>query len=95
MAPREEISLAAARTVTRGGHPIRLTQREFTLLEALALNQGRVVSRAAIQSEAAVDYGQRAPWTVVYNAYTQKRKPVNTKAPTKVACRGRRGPIAA
>ncbi len=42
---------SAARTVTRGGHPIRLTQREFTLLESLALNAGKVIGRASIQAE--------------------------------------------
>lgn len=33
------------RTVTRSGHPIELTVREFELLEYLARNHGRVVSR--------------------------------------------------
>jgi DNA-binding response OmpR family regulator len=42
---------SAARVAVRAGREIRLTQREFTLLEALALNEGKVVSRAVIQSE--------------------------------------------
>ena len=35
--------------VTRGGAEITLTPREYTLLEALAMNAGRVVSRDTIQ----------------------------------------------
>lgn len=37
-----------AHTVKRSGEPIALTSREFTLLEALAANEGRVVSRQVI-----------------------------------------------
>ena len=36
------------RTVTKGGEPIRLTAREFCILEYLALNRGKVVSRTEI-----------------------------------------------
>jgi two-component system, OmpR family, copper resistance phosphate regulon response regulator CusR len=39
----------AARLVSRGGTPIRLTRREYDLLEALAVNEGRVLSRETIQ----------------------------------------------
>ncbi len=38
-----------ARRVTRAGHSVRLTRREFDLLEALAANEGRVLSRETIQ----------------------------------------------
>lgn len=38
-----------ARTVTRAGHLVRLTRREYDLLEALAMNAGRVLSRETIQ----------------------------------------------
>lgn len=38
----------AAKTVNRGGQPIKLTAREFSLLELLLRNQGRVLSRAEI-----------------------------------------------
>jgi DNA-binding response OmpR family regulator len=41
----------AARTASRAGREVRLAQREFTLLEALALNEGKVVTRTAIQLE--------------------------------------------
>jgi DNA-binding response OmpR family regulator len=40
---------AAARQVRRAGREIRLTPREYALLEFLALHRGRVVSRARIR----------------------------------------------
>ena len=42
-----EIDTGSA-TVRRGRREIRLTRREFTLLEALAANEGRVLTREAI-----------------------------------------------
>ena len=44
-----------ARTVTRAGRPITLTEREYTLLEALATHEGRVLSREAIQERVWLD----------------------------------------
>jgi DNA-binding response OmpR family regulator len=38
----------STRTVKRAGKPIRLTRREYALLQFLAFNRGRVVSRAMI-----------------------------------------------
>ena len=38
-----------ARKITRGGQSIALTRREYDLLEALAVNEGRVLSRETIQ----------------------------------------------
>lgn len=38
-----------ARRVTRAGEPIKLTPREFDLLEALMANEGRVLTREIIQ----------------------------------------------
>lgn len=38
-----------ARQVTRGGKLINLTRREYDLLEALAVNEGRILSRETIQ----------------------------------------------
>ncbi|MEW6157450.1 MAG: response regulator transcription factor [Verrucomicrobiota bacterium] len=38
----------AARTVSRGGEPVTLTAREYSLLEYLALHQGEVVTRTAL-----------------------------------------------
>lgn len=37
------------RKVKRGGQPVNLTRREYDLLEALAVNEGRVLSRETIQ----------------------------------------------
>jgi two-component system copper resistance phosphate regulon response regulator CusR len=39
----------SANRVSRGGHEIQLTPREYTLLEALVLNEGRVLTREMIQ----------------------------------------------
>ena len=39
-----------ARRVIRGGGTIALTRREYDLLEALAVNEGRVLSRETIQA---------------------------------------------
>ena len=38
-----------ARKVTRAGQGVHLTRREYDLLEALAVNEGRVLSRETIQ----------------------------------------------
>jgi DNA-binding response OmpR family regulator len=40
-----------ARKVTRGDQPVRLTVREFQLLEYLLRNQGQVVSRETLARE--------------------------------------------
>lgn len=39
----------AARTVTRAGEPVVLSQREFDLLHALMLNAGRVLTREQLE----------------------------------------------
>ena len=48
-----------ARTVTRAGQAISLSAREFTLLEYLALNSGRVVSRTELIDHI---YGSDTEW---------------------------------
>jgi DNA-binding response OmpR family regulator len=48
-----------ARTITRGGRAISLSAREFTLLEYLALNSGRVVSRTELIDHI---YGSESEW---------------------------------
>lgn len=57
-APREEIRQVADlvvnlsdKTVTRNSQPIDLTAREFTLLDCLLRNQGRVVSKADLSEQ--------------------------------------------
>ena len=39
---------SAARRVTRAGHSVALTAREYALVEFLALHQGEVVTRTAL-----------------------------------------------
>lgn len=58
IAQREEVLQLAdlvvnlsAKTVSRGGLPIELTAREFTLLEYLLRNQGRVISKADLSEQ--------------------------------------------
>ena len=50
--PRLEIGSVvidtAARTVTRRGHPVTLTAREYSLLEFLALHRGELVTRTML-----------------------------------------------
>ena len=38
-----------ARRASRGGTPLELTAREFRLLQALALEQGKILSRARLE----------------------------------------------
>ncbi len=45
----------AAGTVRRAGVELHLTRREYTLLEALAANEGRVLTREAIQDRVWMD----------------------------------------
>ncbi len=45
----------ATRVVVRAGQEIQLTPREFSLLEALALNEGRVLTREMIQDRVWMD----------------------------------------
>lgn len=45
----------AAGVVKRGGQEIHLTRREYTLLEALAANEGRVLTREVIQDRVWMD----------------------------------------
>src|SRR5690242_4628482 len=49
-----EIDTAAA-TVKRAGREVSLTAREYTLLEALATNEGRVLTREVIQETVWLD----------------------------------------
>jgi two-component system, OmpR family, response regulator len=44
----ELVIATAARRVTRAGHPVALTGREYALLEFLALHRGEVVTRTAL-----------------------------------------------
>jgi heavy metal response regulator len=64
----------ATRSVTRGGQPITLTNREFALLEYLMRNAGRVLTRTAI-TEHVWDYDFDSGTNVidVYVNYLRKK----------------------
>ena len=64
----------ATRSVTRGGHSITLTNREFALLEYLMRNAGRVLTRTAI-TEHVWDYDFDSGTNVidVYVNYLRKK----------------------
>ncbi|MGC4076944.1 MAG: winged helix-turn-helix domain-containing protein [Rubrivivax sp.] len=49
LAAGEVVLDPAARTVTRAGEPVVLSQREFDLLHALMLNAGRVLTREQLE----------------------------------------------
>ncbi len=62
-----------AKTVERDGEPIHLTKREYTLLEALAQNQGRVLSRDTI-IERVWDDDQSLSNTVNFHVTSLRKK---------------------
>lgn len=64
----------ATHSVTRGGQPITLTQREFALLEYLMRNTGRVCTRTSI-TEKVWDYSFDSGTNVidVYVTYLRKK----------------------
>ena len=63
----------ASRLVTRGGRDIQLTPREFTLLEALILNEGRVVTREMIQDRVWQDDESFSNTVNVHMAHLRKK----------------------
>ena len=64
----------AAHTVTRDGERIELTQREFAVMEMLATNAGRVVSRAALLEQVWNDnYSGSTNVVDVYVGYLRKK----------------------
>lgn len=67
-----EIDTAAA-AVWRQGEPVHLTRREYTLLEALALNEGRVLSREAIQERVWMDEESTSNTVDVHIALLRKK----------------------
>jgi DNA-binding response OmpR family regulator len=67
-----EIDTASSR-VRRAGQEIRLTPREYTLLEALAANEGRVLTRELIQERVWRD-DQSYPDTVKVHINALRRK---------------------
>jgi two-component system OmpR family response regulator len=64
----------AARLATRKGHQIELTEREFDVLEALAQNAGRPVSRETLLAEVWNEDPDVSPNVVdVYIGYLRKK----------------------
>lgn len=61
------------RKVTRGGKPIELTRREFDLLEALAANEGRVLTREVIQTSVWADSDSFSNSVDVYIGFLRKK----------------------
>jgi len=64
---------AGAGTVRRGGQEIHLTRREFTLLEALAANEGRVLTREAIMERVWMDDDSYSNTVDVHIALLRKK----------------------
>jgi two-component system copper resistance phosphate regulon response regulator CusR len=71
-----------AHTVTRGGEPIHLTLREFSLLEALARNEGRTLTREVIL-EGIWNNEESLENTVNFHI-TSLRKKIDTPGRTKL-----------
>jgi len=63
----------ASRRVSRAGREIALTDREYTLLEALAANEGRVLSREVIQDRVWMDEESVSNTVEVYVAALRKK----------------------
>ncbi|HEY3283713.1 MAG TPA: response regulator transcription factor [Armatimonadota bacterium] len=71
-----------ARVVRRAGREIPLTNREFTLLEALAANEGRVLTRQAIQERVWGDFESLSDTVRAY--ITLLRKKIDADHPDKL-----------
>jgi len=73
------------RLLTRGGHPIELTPREFELLEYLFLNRGRVVSREMLARDIWKETARQTPLDNVIDAQMVRlRKKIDGQFETKL-----------
>ena len=71
------------KTAHRGGREISLTEREYTLLEYLALRQGQVVSRTEIWDHLWDQYDETASNVVdVYIGYLRRQNRSGSRAKT-------------
>jgi DNA-binding response OmpR family regulator len=77
----------AARTVSRAGHMLDLTAREYTLLEFLALRRGRVFSRAQIESHICDENAEVSSNVVDAAVYSLRRKVDLPGAPSIIKTR--------
>jgi two-component system copper resistance phosphate regulon response regulator CusR len=73
---------SATRTVTRAGKKVTLTGREFTLLEALARNEGRVLTREVILERVWMDEESYSNTVEVY--IRTLRKKIDDEHPVKL-----------
>jgi DNA-binding response OmpR family regulator len=66
------------KSVTRSGHPIELTRKEYTLLECFLFKKGEVISREYIAQHAYEDYeGGTSNVVDVYVGYLRKKLNIN------------------
>jgi two-component system copper resistance phosphate regulon response regulator CusR len=72
----------AAMTVKRAGREIPLTSREYALLEALAANEGRVLTRELIQETVWMDYESYSNTVDVH--VRMLRKKIDAEHPVKL-----------
>lgn len=72
----------STRSVTRGGQEIQLTPREFSLLEALIVNEGRVLTREMIQDRIWLDDESFSNTVNVHVAHLRKK--VDSAHPVKL-----------
>ena len=72
----------AGRTATRNGRALHLTQREFSLLEALALNEGSILSKEAIVER--VWFEDQSMSNTVEVHIKNLRKKVDSEEPVKL-----------
>ena len=76
---------AASRRVTRGGRALDLTAREFELLEYLARNHGRVVSREMLARDVWKETGRATPLDNVIDVHIARlRRKVDEGAEPKL-----------
>ncbi|HEX5324154.1 MAG TPA: response regulator transcription factor [Capsulimonadaceae bacterium] len=74
-----------ARQVTRAGKTVSLTHREYTLLEALAAREGRVLTRETIQERVWMDDASLASYSNTVDVHIgQLRKKIDSDNPVKL-----------
>ena len=81
---------ASTRVVTRSGHQVELTAREFDVLEVLARSPGRLVSRAALLAAVwQVDYAGSPNVVDVYIGHLRRKLERPSDPPLIRTVRGR------
>jgi len=79
-----EVDLVA-RKVTRGGHTVELTVREFELLEYLVRHQGQVVSREALARDVWKETARTTPLDNVIDVHIARlRRKVDLEQPVRL-----------